>query len=126
MLENTKKIFSIMALVTLVLLLHVHMQISIFQVSYLIQKKSKLLSDLTDQYRFEKYGISKLYSPSYLDRRKKEMNLKLVVPKEVKVVYVPADKVADHVLEPPPVIQRGLFSFANLIKEAQAKTSSRE
>ena len=123
MLKQPKKIFSGLALLTFVLLFHVHMQVSIFQVSYSIQKKSKLLSELTDEYRLEKYEISKLYSLSYLDKRKKELNLNLVVPKEVKVVYAPVERVTEQMIDAPPMIRRGLFSFANLIKEAQAKTS---
>ena len=125
MLQRSKKVFSGLVLITFVLLLHVHTQVSIFQVSYSIQKKEKMFAELSDQYKLRKYEVSKLYSLSYLDKKKKEMNLKLVVPKDVKVVYWPAEKEAERSIEAPPMIRRGLFSFVNLIKEAQAKTSSR-
>ncbi len=127
MLQEPKKLFAGLLLLTLALLLHVHMQVSIFKVSYAIQKNNKLFAELSDEFRLQRYELSKLYSPSYLDKRKKEMNLKLTVPREIKVVMVPEFKIADTaVIEAPPIIRQGLFSFANFIKEAQAKTSSRE
>lgn len=126
MLREPKKLFYGLFFVTLILLLHVHMQVSIFQVSYSIQKKNKILSELTDDYRLQKYEVSKLYSLGYLDKRKKEMNLNLQPPKEVKVVYVPSEKIVKPVIEPPTLLRQGIFSFANLIKDAQAKTSSRD
>lgn len=126
MFNEPKKIFYSLIFITLALLLHVHMQVSIFQVSYSIQKKNKLLSELSDDYRLQKYEVSKLYSLGYLDKRKKEMNFNLEPPKEVKVVYVPSEKTAKSTIEAPPIIRQGIFSFANLIKDAQAKTLSRE
>ena len=126
MLGEPKKFFYGLTLITLALLLHVHMQVSIFQVSYSIQKKNKLLSELSDEYRLQRYEVSKLYSLGYLDKRKKEMNFNLVIPKEVKVVYIPSEKTPEPIIQPLPLIRQGIFSFANLIKDAQAKTLSRE
>ena len=123
LLDQPKKIFSGLALVTCALIVHVHTQIAIFQVSYAIQKKEKLIAELSDEYRVRKFEVSKLHSFNYLDKRKKEMNLKLVVPKEVNVIGVPVEKEMPRINDSPSVVQKGLFSFVNLIKEAQAKTS---
>ena len=120
---STRKIFLGFFVVTLALILHVHTQISIFQVSYSIQKKEKELAALSDEFKMRRFEVSKLHSLNYLDRRKKEMNLKLAVPKEIKVVSVPVEREAPRLMEAPPLVRKGLFSFVNLIKEAQAKTS---
>lgn len=124
MIDISKKSFSGLFVITLLLLLHVHAQVSIFQVSYLIQKKEKELADLSDEYRKMKFEVSKLHSLSYLDKRKKEMNLKLETPKSVRVIPIRSEpKENERTIEAPPMVRKGFFSFVNLIKEAQAKTS---
>ncbi len=123
MFDSTRKIFLGLFLVTFALLLYVHTQVSIFQVSYAIQRKEKELAALSDEFKMRRFEVSKLHSLNYLDRRKREMNLKLAIPKEIKMILVPAPKEMPLVLEPPPLVRKGLFSFVNFIKEAQAKTS---
>lgn len=108
---------------TVALLLLVHTQVSIFRVSYQIQEKKKTLAVLSDEYRVKQSEVSKLHSLSYLDQKRSEMKLDLVVPKEVKVISVPADRTIPREVPLSPVIQKGLFSFVQLVKEAQAKTT---
>ena len=122
MIQSSKKILSGLFVVTLSLLLYVHTRIAIFQVSYSIQRNEKKVATLSDEYKIMKFEISKLRSLGYLDRRKKEMNLKLVTPKTVKVVSIPLETQAEPVVLPSPFVRKGFFSFVNLIKEAQAKT----
>ena len=120
---SSRKVFSGLFVLTAALLLHVHTQVSIFQVSYSIQNKEKKLAALSDEYRIRKFEVSKLHSLVYLDKRKKEMNLNLVVPKEIKIVPVPIVKPLVEPVMPNSLVRRSFFSFVNFIKEAQAKTS---
>ncbi len=121
---STKKVFGGLFVVTLGLLLYVHTQVLIFQTSYAIQRKEKRLAELSDLYKVMKYEVTKLHSLQYLEKRKQEMKLDLVLPKEVKVVPLPVQRELKEAVEVPSVVQRGFLSFVNFIKEAQAKTSS--
>ncbi|PIQ85411.1 MAG: hypothetical protein COV74_08850 [Candidatus Omnitrophica bacterium CG11_big_fil_rev_8_21_14_0_20_45_26] len=123
MITHSKRAYSGLALLTIALLLYVHTQIMIFQVSYNIQSKEKQLVELGDELKAHQYAVSQLHSLSYLEKRKEEANLKLVLPKTVKVIPIPMTKSVDHPIEAPAVVKRGIFSFVNFIKEAQAKTA---
>lgn len=120
---SSNKIFSFLFVITATLLLYVHGQVSVFHVSYSIQKKEKELAKLSDEFKMLKYEVSQLRSLSYLDKMTKEMNLKLVMPKEVKVISVPVERQADRISLPPTIVRKGFLSFINFVKEAQAKTS---
>ncbi len=122
--RSPRKVFSGLFVITIALVLHVHTQISIFQVSYSIQRKEKQLSALSDEFKIRNFEVSKLHSLNYLDKRKKELNLNLVMPKTIQVVSVPAEKEMSRVIDAPPLVQKSVFSFVNFIKEAQAKTAS--
>lgn len=118
-----KRAVPALLVVTGFLLLHVHTQVSIFQVSYSIQKKERKLEALSDQYKILKYEVSRLHSLAYLDKRRSELKLDLVMPKDVKVIKVPVPRQVEPEVPPPSMLQKGFFSFVQLVKEAQAKTS---
>lgn len=120
--SSPKKMFSTLFVVTFALILHVHTQTAIFRVSYSIQKKEKEMAVLSDEFKLKNFEVSKLHSLNYLDKRMKEMKLNLVMPKEVKVVSIP--QVPQSRITEAPILQKGIFSFVSLIKEAQAKTSA--
>ncbi|MBI4387681.1 MAG: hypothetical protein HY582_01395 [Candidatus Omnitrophica bacterium] len=123
MMGVSNRIFSILVMITMALLIYVHGQISVFRVSYSIQKKEKELARLSDDFKMLKFEVSQLRSLSYLDKKMKEMNLKLVMPAEVKVISVPIEKQVDRTMLSPTIVQKGFFSFVDFVKEAQAKTS---
>ena len=124
--ELTKRTFSWFILVTFALLMYVHQQISIFQVSYSIQRKEREAAKLSEEYKMAKFRLDRLRSPHVLNQRMKEMSLDLTTPTEQEVIRILKPKIAPQetkVSWPDPVQFLSTFHF---MKEAQAKTSSRE
>ena len=124
--ELSKRTFSLFILVTFALLLYVHQQISIFQVSYSIQKKENDASKLSEAYKMEKFRVDRLRSPHALSQRMKQLSLDLTTPTEQEIIRILKPKIAPQetkVSLPDPV---QFLSWSHFIKEAQAKTASKE
>ncbi len=122
-----KNLMSSIISITFVLLCYVHLQSEVFHVSYNIAEKEKRMSQLSDDYKKLNFEVSKLKSLNYLDKKRREKEVALVVPQRVKTIRVPMTvKVAEEPLpnmEYPPMLKKSLTSVMGLIKEAQAKMS---
>ena len=119
----SRRTFILMGFVTLLLLFYVHEQVSIFQVSYAIEKKEREGARLSEAYKQEKFDLARLRSPHVLSQRIKKLSLALSLPEEQEVVRILRSKA-------PAVDQKTMwsapFQFLSLlhfVKEAQAKTS---
>ena len=124
--ELTKRTFSWFIFVTFALLLYVHQQVSIFQVSYTIQKKEQDAARLNEEYKLAKFRVDRLRSPHILNQRMKQLSLELTTPTEQEIVHVLKPKIelqANKVSWTDPFQFMSWFHF---IKEAQAKTSTKE
>lgn len=111
---------------TLALLLYVHQQVSIYHISYNIQKKEQETAHLSEEYKMAKFRVDRLRSPHILNQRMKQYSLELTTPTEQEIIHVLRSKMVvqeSKVSWPNPV---QFLSWFHFIKEAQAKTSSKE
>jgi len=122
--ELSKRTFSALIFGTLALLFYVHQQVSIFQLSYDIEKKERRIARLSEDYKQARFDLARLRSPHALSERLKKSSLELIMPTDQEII---------RVLKIEPVIQNpetrwpALFQFGSLlhfVKEAQAKTFS--
>ncbi len=126
--KGTGKTLISITLGSFLLLLFVHGQISLFQVSYMIDVKSEALAERSEAYRHLKFEVDQLKAPRILEARMKDLKMDLTLPKEVRVVRVPVVKpqqiqhapVTEFELQP---FSQGLLNFfGRWVKVAQAKT----
>ena len=128
--KGAGKILIGIAFVTALFLFYVHEQISLFNISYLMQKDSALLADKSEAYRRLKFEVDQLKAPLLLEEKMRELKLDLVLPKQVLVVQIPRVPAVESA---PPVMKNvsfhpfseGLLDFlGRWVKVAQAKTDS--
>ena len=120
---SSKRTFAFLILGTLALLLYVHEQVAIIQVSYSIEKKEREVARLSEDYKTARFKVARLRSPHVLNERMKKLSLDLTAPTDQKVLRVLKRKavpVETEVRWPAPFQFLSLFHF---VKEAQAKTS---
>ncbi len=123
---SSKRIFSFLILGTLLLLLYVHEQIVIFQVSYSIEKKERQVARLSEDYKIAKFRAARLRSPDVLNKRMKELSLDLTSPKDREVIKITKPQiVSEQTTKTTAPAPFQFQSWLHLIKEAQAKTSSK-
>ena len=123
--ELSKRTFSVLILGTLALLLYVHQQVSVFQLSYAIERKERQIARLSEDYKRAKFRLDQLRSPHALNERLKQSSLELITPTDQEVV---------RVLKMQPIIQKTesgwpgarFGSLLQFVKEAQAKTFSQK
>lgn len=119
----SRRIFSLLILSTFLLLFYVHIQTTIYQVSYSIEKKEREIAQLSENYKIAKFRAARLRSPRVLSERMKKLSLDLAAPKDQELIRVIKTKVVT------PEVETGWYGpFRNLawlnpIKEAQAKSS---
>ena len=124
--ELSKRTFGLIIAITLALLFYVHQQISIFRVSYTIQKKEIEVARLSEAYKLVKFRVARLYSPHVLSQRMKQLSLDLTTPTEQEIIRVLKPKMVpqeNKVAWSDPV---QFLSLLHFIKEAQAKTAPKE
>ena len=124
--ELSKRTFTILITATLLLLFYVHEQVTIFQVSYSIERKEREIARLSEDYKTAKFYLTRLRSPHVLSQRIKELSLNLAVPKDRQVIRVLKPKavpVQIQVEESWPPAPFRFLSLLHFVKEAQAKTS---
>lgn len=124
--ELSKKTFILFIMITLALLLYVHQQISVFRVSYAIQKKEAEAAKLSEDYKLVKFRVARLRSPHVLNQRMKQLSLDLTTPTEQEIIRVLKPKVVPQetkMILPDPI---QFLSWLHFIKEAQAKTAPKE
>lgn len=106
-------------------LIYVHVQILLFRVSYDLARKSRDLAEKTEAYRYLKYEVDQLRAPYLLEKRMKQLELDLGLPRKVRVIRIPALPVHEPTVKGPPLqgLSEGVLSFMERwIKVAQAKT----
>lgn len=111
------------------LLLYVHGQTALFQLSYNIDKQSKVLARESEEYRRLKFEVEQMKAPLLLEGKMREMSLELGLPKEVRVIRVTssaaipstssAAMTSDALQTPSNGLMRFLGRFVDI---AQAKT----
>jgi len=124
--ELSKRTFGLIIAITLALLFYVHQQISIFRVSYTIQKQETEVTRLSEAYKLVKFRVARLYSPHVLSQRMKQLSLDLTTPTEQEIIRVLKPKMVPQeskITWPDPV---QFLSWLHFIKEAQAKTAPKE
>ena len=88
------KILTFVFVLSVLFLFHVHEQIMVFKVSYRLNEKSDLLAQRSEEYRRLKYQVDRLKAPRLLEEKIKEQSMELTLPKQVRVVQMPANKIA--------------------------------
>ncbi|MBI1977835.1 MAG: hypothetical protein HYS55_03685 [Candidatus Omnitrophica bacterium] len=122
--EISKRTFIYLVIATIALLLYVHEQVSIYQVSYDIGKKERELARLTEEYKTFKFRVARLRSPHVLSERMKRASLDLAIPEDQEVIRILKLRVA------APETREGkwsapfqFLSLLHFVREAQAKTA---
>ena len=126
--KGVGKILIGITLATTLFLFYVHEQISLFSISYRMQRNSALLTEKSEEYRHLKFEVDQLKAPRLLEEKMREMKLDLTLPKQVLVVRIPSVPVTEA---STPVMKNvsfqplseGLLDFlGRWVKVAQAKT----
>lgn len=108
------------------LLLYVHLNVSLFSLSYQINDRSKQVSKRDETYRYLKYEVERLKAPYRLSEKIQEHRLELDIPKNIRVIQMPTPEAIE-----PKIIQeaasvatsKGLTGlFGRWVQIAQAKT----
>lgn len=121
----SRRAFTCFVVGILLLLLYVHEQVSNLQVSYSIEKKEREMARLSEHYKIAKFRVARLRSPNVLNQRMKELSLDLTIPTDQEVVKVLRLRTisADSKLSRPAPFR--FASWLHVMREAQAKTSSK-
>ena len=123
---SSKRTFSFLIVGTVLLLFYVHEQVAMFQVSYSIEKKERQVARLSEEYKTAKFRVARLRSPDVLSKRMKKLSLDLTAPKDREVIKITKPKIVSEQTTKATVPAPFQFqSWLHLIKEAQAKTSSK-
>lgn len=122
---SSKRTFSFLIIGTLLLLSYVHEQILIFQVSYSIEKKEREVARLSEEYKNAKFRVARLRSPDALSKRMKKTSLELTTPRDQEVVRIIKPRAIPTETKTTAPAPFHIQSWIHLIKEAQAKTSSK-
>ena len=115
------------SLTVVFLLLYVHEQVALLQVSYTLEDKSEKLVRLSEEYRNLKFELDQLKAPRLLEEKIKEMQLNLTLPNEVRVLKTPSIPLAEapfKTVSASPMSDRVLHFLGRWVDIAQAKTDN--
>lgn len=125
--KGSGKILGFITVLTCMMLLYVHLQVSAVIVSLELNKSSRNFATKQEMCRRLQYNVEQLKAPRLLEEKMKNHELTLGLPNKVQVVEVPAVPelmlpVAQH--EKASAAYASAFSkfFGRLIQTAQAKT----
>ena len=91
-------------LLILPMLIHVHGRLALFRISYDLNDQTELLSRKQETYRMLKFEVDQLKAPALLEVRMKNYAMDLVLPKEVRVIQIPAMPLMEvNVVGRPPM-----------------------
>lgn len=121
----SKRAIKYLLLSTGLVLLYVHQQTAILQLSYSIEKKERKLAELSEHYKLARYQIARLRSPNFLNQQLKAHSFDLTHPKVIEVIKVPIPKVESAPSQAHWPLKSSLIFWMGTVKEAQAKTSSK-
>lgn len=119
------KYLLIIVAVSALMVLYVHIQISLFHVSYAIDDQMNKRAEKLDEFRRLKFEIDQLKAPPQLEKKMNELALGMGLPKEILVMRVPMPTMLHPaVMKSAPVrpLPEGVTSlFGRWIKVAQAQ-----
>ena len=121
-----KILIGVIAIVGL-MLSYVHGQIALFHLSYDLDTKSESVTRLNEEYRHLKFEVDQLKTPAVLEKRIEALGLKLTLPKEIRVIQVPAKPVTEAPIKnisSAPLPDRFMSFLGRWVDVAQAKTES--
>lgn len=128
MIKYILKVLTILMVLTSSMVLYVHGQIAIFQVSYDLNQKVAALEEKEELYREMKFEVEQLKAPRLLESKLQSMQLDLALPEHVQIIKVPVPAMEQPV---PSVMDKtaGSFNFpfdflGKWVKVAQAKVES--
>lgn len=129
MIKYILKVLSLLIVLTSSMVLYVHGQIAIFQVSYDLNQKVAALEEKEELYREIKFEVEQLKAPRLLESKLESMQLNLALPEHVQIIKVPVPAAIEQPV--PSVMDKaaGSFSFpfdflGKWVKVAQAKVES--
>lgn len=127
--KGTAKFILGTSIVSTFFLLYLHIYISLFSVSYDIQRKSHEMTRNHEYFRQLNYEINQLKSPSRLAQQMEKHSFELELPSEVYILQVPesrtivAPRIDSSAINP---LSHGVMEFlGQWVKIAQAKTDSK-
>lgn len=127
--KGAGKIVLGISMIVALLLVYVHEQFLVFQVSYSLAKKSSRLAEKGETYRRIKYEVDQMKAPRLLEEKMSKLSLDLTLPKEVRVLKIPAPhtlpsmRLSDVPIQ-QPVSGRLMNLLGRWIDVAQAKTDN--
>ena len=127
--KGAGKMIAVIAFLSGLFLFYVHEQVALLHISYLIDQKQERLARRTEEYRKLKFEVEQLKAPRLLEEKMKELSLDLTLPKEFRVIPVPApasvEAGAAESVSVKPAPSNGLLQFLGRWGNvAQAKTDS--
>ena len=112
------------------LLLYVHGQTVLFDLSYGIDAHNKQLTRLSEEYRRLKFEVERMKAPLLLESKMKQLSLNLGLPKEVKVIRVESEETKkvelpqhDAMISSPNNLMRFLGRWID-VAQAQPKSDN--
>jgi len=127
--KGSGKLVMIVGVVSLCVLIYVHLNVSLFSISYRINQKSETLNERHENYRRLKFEVEQFKTPNQLAEQIEKHSFTLDAPKEIHVIKVPVPLEASMAtLEQSSYhpLSKGLFDFlGRWVKVAQAKMDSR-
>lgn len=116
------------SILTSLLVLYVFGQVTVFRVSYAIDQKTEMLERRSEDYRQMRYAVSQMKAPGVLQDKLDHLDLELLLPREVRVIRVPAAPIVTPAMVSPlsrdPLSFGMLDFFGRWVKVAQAKTQN--
>ncbi len=126
--KSAGKIILAIAFISGLLLLYVHGQVSLLEVSYSIDERAGILAQKSEEFRHLKFEVDQLKAPRLLEEELKRHDFDLTLPKEIRVLRIPPapySEVPGVSGVPPSAASEGLFQIVGrLVGVAQAKTES--
>ena len=127
--KGTGKIMFGVMLMTGLMLLYVHGQVTLFLLSYAIERKSTALAQKAEFYQHLKFEVDQLKAPRRLEQKMAELSMELTLPEEFQVVRIQPPSTALHVasvgdIAAHSVSHRLSSMLSKWMGVAQAKTES--
>jgi len=126
--KGSGKIILGVAVLTACLLVYVHEQITLFQISYTLNAKSQTLVDKRETFQRLKLEVNQLRAPDRLEAKIEELALNLALPQEIQIVRTPSmmplASAAVQNVSVDPYTNRFFNLLGRWIDVAQAKTDA--
>jgi len=125
MIRFVTKVMLSFTCLTAAIVLYVHGQVAIFELSYDMEDQAHALKLKSDNFSKLKFEVEQLKAPRLLEAKMNQLKLDLTLPREIRVVKIPQPPM----LELPavdaalsnPFSQFSLDIFGKWVKVAQAK-----